>query len=351
MSSSNCCFLTCIQISQEVGQVVWYPHLFKNFPEFVVIHTVKGFGIVNKAQVDIFWNSLAFSLIQRMLAIWSLVPLPFSISRLNMWNFMVHVTLKPGLENFEHSLALPFFGTGIKTYIFQSSGLCWVFQIYWHIECSTFTASSFRIWKSSTGTPSPPPALFVVMFPKAHLASHPRMSGSQWVITPSVLSRSWRSFLYSSVYSCHLFLVSPAFVRSILFLYCVHICMRCSLVISTFLEETSRLSHSIVFLYFFALITEEAFLSLLAILWNSAFKWVSFLSTLWFSLLFFSQLFVRPTQTNILPFCTTFSWGGSWSLPPIKCHKPPSIVVQTLYQISSLESICHFCSIILRVLI
>ena len=53
MSSSNCCFLTCIQISQEVGQVVWYSHLFKNFPEFVVIHTVKGFGIVNKAEVDV----------------------------------------------------------------------------------------------------------------------------------------------------------------------------------------------------------------------------------------------------------------------------------------------------------
>ena len=54
MSSSNCCFLTCIQVSQEAGQVVWYSHLFKNFPEFVVVHTVKGFDIVNKADVDIF---------------------------------------------------------------------------------------------------------------------------------------------------------------------------------------------------------------------------------------------------------------------------------------------------------
>ncbi|CAN0508101.1 unnamed protein product [Rangifer tarandus platyrhynchus] len=54
MSSSNCCFLTCIQISQEAGQVVWYAHLFQNFPQFVVIHTVKGFGIVNKAEVDVF---------------------------------------------------------------------------------------------------------------------------------------------------------------------------------------------------------------------------------------------------------------------------------------------------------
>ena len=77
MSSSNCCFLTCVQISQEAGQMVCYSYLFQNFPQFIVIHTVKGFGIVNKAEVDVFWNSLAFSMIQRMLAIWSLVPLTF----------------------------------------------------------------------------------------------------------------------------------------------------------------------------------------------------------------------------------------------------------------------------------
>ena len=70
--------LTCIQVSQEAGQVVWYSHLLKNFPQFVVIHTIKGFGIVNKAEIDVFfWNSLAFSVTQSMLAIWSLVPLPF----------------------------------------------------------------------------------------------------------------------------------------------------------------------------------------------------------------------------------------------------------------------------------
>ena len=73
-------------------------------------------------------------------------------------------------------------------------GHCWVFQICWHIECSTFTASSFRTWNSSTGIPSPPLALFVVMLPKAHLTSHSWMSGSRWVITPSWLSGSWRSF-------------------------------------------------------------------------------------------------------------------------------------------------------------
>ena len=65
MSHSNCCFLNCIQISQEAGQVVWYSHLLKNFPKFVVIHTVKGFGTVNKAEVD-FFLKLSFSMIQQM---------------------------------------------------------------------------------------------------------------------------------------------------------------------------------------------------------------------------------------------------------------------------------------------
>ena len=77
MSSSNCCFLTCIQISQEAVQVVWYSHLFQNFPQFVVICTFKGFGIVNKAEINVLCNSLAFLIIQWMLAIWPLVPLPF----------------------------------------------------------------------------------------------------------------------------------------------------------------------------------------------------------------------------------------------------------------------------------
>ena len=98
----------------------------------------------------------------------------------------------------------------MKTHLFQSCGHCWVFQTCWHIECSTFTASFFRIWNSSTGIPSPPLALFLVMLCKAHLTSHSRMSSSRSAITPSWLSGSWRSFLYSSVYSCHLFLISFA---------------------------------------------------------------------------------------------------------------------------------------------
>ena len=107
----------------------------------------------------------------------------------------------------------------MKTDLFQSCGHCWVFQICWHIECNTLTASSFRIWNSSAGIPSPPLTLFIVMHPKVHLTTHSRMSASRWVITPSWLSGSWRSFLYSSsVYSCHLFLISSASARSIMFM-------------------------------------------------------------------------------------------------------------------------------------
>ena len=107
----------------------------------------------------------------------------------------------------------------MKTDLFQLCGHCWVFEVCWHIECSTFTALFFRIWNSSTGIPSPPLALFLVMLPKGHLTSYSRMSGSRWVITPSWLPGSWRSFLFSSsVCSCRLFLISSTSVRSILFL-------------------------------------------------------------------------------------------------------------------------------------
>ena len=151
----------------------------------------------------------------------------------------------------------------MKTDLFQSCDHCWVFQICWNIECRTFTASSSRIWNSSTGIPSPPLALFVVMLPKAHLTSHSKMSGSRLVITPLWLSGSWRSFLYSfSVYSYHLFLISSASVRSIPFLsFIVPIfAWNIPLLSLIFFEEISRLSHSVFSFYFFALITEEGFL-------------------------------------------------------------------------------------------
>ena len=167
MSSSNCCFLTCIQISQEAGQVVWYSHLFQNFPQFIVIHTVKGFGIVNKAEIDIFLEVSCFfddptdigTLISGLLPFlnpawtsgsswfiyyWSLVWRILSIT-------LLACEMSAIVWYFEYSLALPFFGIGMETDLFQSCGHYWVFQICWHIECSTFTASSFRIWNSSTG--------------------------------------------------------------------------------------------------------------------------------------------------------------------------------------------------------
>ena len=202
MSSSNCCFLSCMQISQEAGQVVWYSHLFQNFPQFIVINTFNGFGIVNKAEIDVFLDLSCF--FNDLADVGNLVfgsSACFKTS-LNIWKFtycwslawrILSITLL-GCEmstivwQFEHSLALPFIGIGMKTDPFQSCGNCWVFQICWHIECSTFTAWSFRIWNSSTGIPSPLLALFVVMLPKAHLTLHSRISGSKWLITPSWLS-------------------------------------------------------------------------------------------------------------------------------------------------------------------
>ena len=102
MSSSNCCLLTCIQVSQEASQVVWYSQLFQNFPQFTVIHTVKVFHIVNKAEIDVFLELSWFfndpedvdSLISGSSA--------FAKTSLNIWKFMVHVLLKPSLENFDH---------------------------------------------------------------------------------------------------------------------------------------------------------------------------------------------------------------------------------------------------------
>ena len=103
MSSSNCCFLTCILVSQKAGQVVWCSHLFKNIPQFVVIHTVKGFGIVNKAEVDVILEfSCFFDDSEDVGNLISVSP-DFLKSSLNIWKFTVHVLLKPGLENFEHS--------------------------------------------------------------------------------------------------------------------------------------------------------------------------------------------------------------------------------------------------------
>ena len=184
MSSSNCCFLTCIQVSQEAGQVVWYTHLSQNFPQFIVIHTVKGFGIVNKAEIDVFLEHSCF--LDDPADVGNLISgsSAFSKSSLNIWKFTVHVLLKPSLEIFKHYftsmwdecncvVVWTLFGIALlwdwnENWPFPVLWPLLSFPICWHIECSTFTASSFRIWNSSTGIPLPPRALFIVMLLKAN---------------------------------------------------------------------------------------------------------------------------------------------------------------------------------------
>ena len=118
--------------------------------------------------------------------------------------------------------------------------------------------------------------------------------------------------------------------------------MKCSLDISNFVEEISSFSHSIIFLYFLLCSCKNAFLSLLAILWNSAFSWVylSF-SPLPFTSLLFSDI-CKASSDPTLPFCFSFPWGWVLSPPPVQCREPLSVVLQALYQIPSLEFICHF---------
>ena len=146
MCISNYCFLTCIQISQEAGQVVWYSHLFQNFLQFIVIHTVKGFGIVNKPEIDVFfpgtfllfsWSSgcsqfdfcflclfffflLLFFFYFTLQYCLVLKYINFSKTSLNIWKFTIYVLFKPGLENLSitllacemHAVVWAFFGIG-----------------------------------------------------------------------------------------------------------------------------------------------------------------------------------------------------------------------------------------------
>ena len=167
-----------------------------------------------------FWSSLAFSVIHWMLAIWSLVPLPFWNPSWTSEGSQFMYCWRPGLENFEHyfasvwdecncAIVWAFFGIAFLWDWNEN----WPFPILWPLLSfpnllAISQLSSVRIWNSSAGIPSPPLALFLVMLPKIHLTSHSRMSSSRWVTIPSWLSRSLRSFWHSfSVYSCHLFLI------------------------------------------------------------------------------------------------------------------------------------------------
>ena len=161
-SSFSCCFLACTRVSQEAGKVVWYSHFFKNFPQFVVSHRVRDFSVVNVEDVDALWNFLAFPSIQQILAIYYLVPLPFlylacmsgNSQFMYSWRILsitlLACEMSAIVRQFEHISTLPFFGIGMKTDLFQSCDQCWVFLIFWYIECCTLTAISFRIWNQHT---------------------------------------------------------------------------------------------------------------------------------------------------------------------------------------------------------
>ena len=167
-----------MQVSQKAGKVVWYLHFFKNFAQFVVIHAVKGSSIVNEAEVDVFLEIICFFCDPTIGNVSNLISgsSAFSKSSLYIWKFSVHMLLKPGLKDFKYYLAsmwnecncmvvrtffgIALLGTRMNSDLFQSCGHCWVFQICWHIECSTFKASSFSIWNSSAGITSPLLALY-----------------------------------------------------------------------------------------------------------------------------------------------------------------------------------------------
>ena len=196
--------------------------------------------------------------------------------------------------------------------------------ICWHIECNTFTESSFRMWNSSTGIPSLPLALFIVILSKAHLTSHFSMSGSRWVITPSWLSGSWRSFLYSSsVYSYHLFLISSASLRSIPFLSFIEPIFAWNVLLVSLIFLKRSLIFPILLLSSISLhwSLRMALLSLLAILWNSVFKWVNLsFSPLPFTSLLFTAICKASSDCHfaflhffflgmvLIPASCTMSW-------------------------------------------
>ena len=236
---------------------------------------------------------------------------------------------------FEHPLALPFFGIRMKTDLFQSCGHCWVFQICWHIECSTLTASSFRIWNSSTGIPSPPLALFVVMLPKVHFTLHFRMWGSRWMTTPSWFSRSLRPFLYSSsVYSCHLFLISSASDRSLQFLFFIMpiLAWNAPLISPIFLKRSLVFTTIFPPLFLCIVHLRRSYLSLLVsgTLYSVGCIFPFFPCLSYF---FFLQLFVKPPQTNALPSCISLPLKWFWLLPLVHCSELQFIVQSTVQSI------------------
>ena len=209
MSCSNCCFLTYAGFSRGRSDGLVFPSLAEFSTVSCDPHS-QNIGVVNKAEIDVFLELSCFfddpADVGNMISGSS----AFSKTSLNFWNFMVHVLLKPGLENFEHyftsmwdecncAVVWAFFGIAFLWNWNEN----WPFPVLWPplsfpnllaYWVQHFQSTIFRIWNSSTGILSPPLALFIVMLPKTHLTSHSSMSGPRWVITPLWLSGLWRIF-------------------------------------------------------------------------------------------------------------------------------------------------------------
>ena len=165
-------------------------------------------------------------------------------------------------------------------------------------------------------------ALFIMLLPKAHLTSHSRMSSFKWMITPSWLAGSLRYFLYSSsVYSWCLFLLSSASVRSIPFLFYIVLIFAWNVPLVSLIFSKRSLVFPVLMFSSISLHDPWGRLSYLSLLFFRTLHWSGniFPFLLCFSLLFFSQIFVRSPQTTTLPFCISFSWGWSWSMPAVQC--------------------------------
>ena len=143
MSSSNCCFLTCIPVSQEAGQVVWCSYLFHNFPQFIVIHTVKGFGIVNKAEIDVFLRKHRWHLKNLFIlgcAGSSLLAQAFSICPSTEWRRLSSCHVRPS-----HCSGLSCCGAGVLEHKDFSSFSSWVLE-WGLIHCGAETCLPSGMW-------------------------------------------------------------------------------------------------------------------------------------------------------------------------------------------------------------
>ena len=189
------------------------------------------------------------------------------------------------------------------------------------------------IWNSSAGIPSPPPALFIVKLPKAHLTSHSRVSGSRWLTTPLWLSGSLRLFLYSySVYSCHLFLISSASVRSLQFQFfnMPNLAWNAPMISPIFLKRS--LVFTMIFSPLFLCIVHLRRFYLF-LLFSGTLHWVGCIFPFFpcLSHCFFLQLFVKPPQTNTMLSCISLPLKWFWLLPSVHCSEL-QLIVQSIVQ-------------------